>query len=263
MLADMTEFYRHAAYQPFLSTQSTTGLLDKGYLAARQFMLAWKRRFVTKHCQKGSVLDIGCGTGEFLYEMQRRGWRTTGVEKDPGAVSFARKRYGLSVHDVELAACGFADHSFDVVTMWHVLEHMRAPMAVLREIGRVLKHDGRLIVALPNIGSKDAGYYLAHWVALDTPRHVSHFTRSTLKKACHDVGLTICSLQQLPLDAFFNCLMSEKVLAAMKKKSHMTMTSMVRALVVASCSLLHGARIRSRQNDRGSSVMYMIKNAEA
>jgi len=132
------------------------------------------------HPAPGAVLDIGCGRGLMLYGLARRGWRTVGVEMSEAASRHAREVLGLDVRVGDLAGCEFPSASFDVVTLFHVLEHLPDPDAALAEARRVITPDGRLLVEVPNFGSLQSQLTGGKGFHLDAPRHLFHFTRAAL-----------------------------------------------------------------------------------
>ena len=141
--------------------------------------------------RKGRVIDVGCGPGWLLREFDARGWEAMGTELSSTAASFARDELKLNVESHELRDLKFPDRHFDAVTLWHVLEHMPEPSALLREISRVLKPGGVLLVGVPNWGSLGSRLSRSKWFQLDVPRHVNHFTAGRLKRELAAVGLEV------------------------------------------------------------------------
>ena len=141
--------------------------------------------------RKGRVIDVGCGPGWLLREFDARGWEAMGTELSSAAASFAREELKLDVESRELSALKLPDGHFDAVTLWHVLEHIPEPAALLREIGRILKPGGVLLVGVPNWGGAGGRLSRSKGFQLDVPRHVNHFTARRLKRELHSVGLEI------------------------------------------------------------------------
>lgn len=146
----------------------------------------WRRG---QRLQAPSILDIGCGTGLFLHLAQEAGLRVRGIELSESAVAYARAKYGLDVHHGTLKNAELPDESFDIVTMWHVLEHVPDPVEALRRVARLLRPGGLLLLGVPNIDSIEACIFGRRWFSLDAPRHLSHFTPHTLTAALIAAGL--------------------------------------------------------------------------
>ena len=136
----------------------------------------------------GAILDIGCGRGLMLYDLARRGWRTVGVEMSEAASRHAREVLGLDVRVGDLAGCKFPGASFDVVTLFHVLEHLPDPDNALSEARRVITPDGRLLVEVPNFGSLQSRLTGGKGFHVDAPRHLFHFTRASLVELLERAG---------------------------------------------------------------------------
>jgi SAM-dependent methyltransferase len=135
------------------------------------------------------VLDIGCGRGLLLRAFQRQGCDVMGTEFSDGACRFAREVLNIPVRIGLIHELKFPDQSFDVVIMWHVLEHVSDPRATLAEVSRILKTGGIFLVGVPDFGSPEARLTQAGWFHLDIPRHLSHHTRPSLGMALQKVGL--------------------------------------------------------------------------
>ncbi len=135
----------------------------------------------------GRLLEVGCGTGDLLAGVRDLGWTVTGVDFDPAAVAVARRR-GLSVQEGDLASQGFADGSFDAVTMFHLIEHVPDPGALLAECRRVLAPGGRIVVVTPNPRSRGHRLFAVSWMGLDPPRHLHLFPPETLRREAERRG---------------------------------------------------------------------------
>ena len=256
--ATIAGFYTNSGYQPFLSTQSSRSLWDRIYAIVRRWAVRNKRRKIEKLKPAASLLDVGCGTGEFLREMRSHGWQVSGIEKEVGAARFASEKYGLTVSTDDPNQCRFETGSFDVITFWHVLEHLFDPVAVLRQCGHWLNEDGIILVAAPNMSSLDAAFYKENWVALDSPRHLVHLTPVSMAGLCRATGLEMLGHHQMLLDVFYNCLLSEKLILESNQRNLLWgLPGFVRALFVACRSAVTASGFGS---DRlGSSILYIIK----
>jgi SAM-dependent methyltransferase len=139
----------------------------------------------------GRILDVGCATGVFLNEMRHRGWETYGVEPGEVAATYAVQRFGLRVFPGELGEAEYPDGSFDVITMWDVLEHVFDPMALLSDANRLLTEGGLLVLSFPNLGSIDVRLFGSCWAGWDVPRHLYAFPRKTFKLMLEKAGFSV------------------------------------------------------------------------
>lgn len=153
--------------------------------------LGKRRNAIEKFVQSGRMLDVGCGNGGFLYYMREHGWEVQGEELSQSAADYARQELGLTVFLGELCDAAFPSSHFDVVTLWNVLEHLHDPAATLAEIKRILKPEGLLVVAVPNLASWDARLFGMTWVGYDVPRHLYIFTPETLEALLNQAGFHI------------------------------------------------------------------------
>jgi 2-polyprenyl-3-methyl-5-hydroxy-6-metoxy-1,4-benzoquinol methylase len=187
-------------------------LLEKAYLAEyytpwletqrKKRRKMWKTRISTLNSfseRKGNLLDVGCGEGLFLELARRDGWDVTGTEISPFAVKYGKERLDLNILQGELIDIEFTDKSFNAVTIWHVLEHTRNPIIVLKEIRRIIKDDGVLIMAIPNLNN-----ILSQWAyrlvigkrrhlfdPSDRELHLYHFTTESIKLALEKTGFRV------------------------------------------------------------------------
>jgi len=202
-------YYQSDAY--ISHTDSKKGIFNTIYQLIRKQAVASKRKLVTQysHCQTGQLLDYGCGTGAFLVEMKSAGWQVEGMEPDPGAASRAAELTSSTIsHPDQLSS--LPSNAFNVVTMWHVLEHVHDLHGTLAQVKRILKQDGILIVAVPNHTSFDAKHYAEYWAAYDVPRHLHHFSPDSLSKLMHMHSMKVTDIKPMWYDAFYVSLLSEK-----------------------------------------------------
>lgn len=187
---------------------ASEGLLDSLYRIARQWALTKKLRLIRGICSHGSVLDFGCGTGSFLDHLRDNGYLIKGVEPSDVARKAAAPQTRAEV--VERLEHIDPASRFDVITLWHVLEHVPDPITTLRSLSHVLSPNGHLVLAVPNRSSWDADHYGPHWAAWDAPRHLSHFRTVDIAALSHSVGLSVKRVLPMWLDAYYIGILSEK-----------------------------------------------------
>lgn len=136
----------------------------------------------------GNALDIGCATGDFLEALRRHGWDVAGVETNAEAANYAVTRFGLDVYTGELQEADFPDSRFDLVTMWHVLEHVHDPLATLEEVARITRPGGTVLLAIPDPDSLEAHLFGQCWAGWDVPRHLHIFSRPLITRLLQERG---------------------------------------------------------------------------
>ena len=173
--------------------------------ALHLFVLEQRRRALLGR-PPGIVLDVGCGDGDFLAFLQRHGWKGVGTEYSPDACALARRK-GVRVIQGELREAALPPDSLDVVTLWHVLEHLPQPLEALQEVHRLLRGDGLLVVEVPCITSPTFRLCGESWFPLDVPRHLQHFSQQTLTRLLARAGFTPVRWQHYHLtDAALACI---------------------------------------------------------
>jgi 2-polyprenyl-3-methyl-5-hydroxy-6-metoxy-1,4-benzoquinol methylase len=207
--AEIGRYYETPDYISHSDTRK--GLMNQVYHLVRGRMLERKASLVCRvsGLHRGSVLDIGTGTGYFAGAMKARGWQVSATEKNEHARQFAVKNFGVDVRGEE-ALGAYDAHSFDVVTMWHVLEHIEHVNEMASQWDRVLKADGTVVVAVPNCSSADAAMYGAGWAAYDVPRHLWHFVPATMEAFARKHGFEVVAERPMCFDAYYVSMLSEK-----------------------------------------------------
>jgi SAM-dependent methyltransferase len=162
------------------------------------FRLGRKRR-VKKYVQKGSILDIGCGRGLFLDIMRKDGWEASGLEFSSEIAATAINTYGIEVL-TEDDAENLPPDSFDVITMYHVLEHSVRPVKMINQAGRLLKKGGLLVISVPNLSSLQFTVGRSHWFHLDFPCHIYHFCEEGLTKLLLRDSFRIAKVKRYDLE---------------------------------------------------------------
>lgn len=229
-------------------SDSKKGVVNLLYHFLRKQMLRKKVNMVSKYTLGARLLDIGSGTGYFLNAARERGYQVTGIEKDSKAREYAITSFGLDVKD-EHSLWAIESESFDVVTLWHVLEHMQNLNEVVAKIKSILKPDGVMILALPNHKSHDAKKYKEYWAAYDVPRHLWHFTPDTVEKLLSKHQFEIMKQKTMPLDAFYISMLSEKY------KGSSVFLQYLKAIAVGTIGYLRSVS----DVNHSSSVIYIAK----
>lgn len=183
----------------------TSGGIGLLYKIARSFTLNWKRDSIEKHKTPGDILDFGCGTGEFLHAMQNSGWNITGIEPSDLARSKAERLTKQKIHST-LEVTG----KFDVITAWHVVEHVPDLTETILKLKVLLKKDGILFIAVPNFQSPDGNSYKENWAGFDVPRHLWHFSKKSMNTLLESTKLKLQDIKPMTLDAYYVSLLSEK-----------------------------------------------------
>ena len=184
-LVEMSRYYP-ADYEPFTrQDRAGDGL-------AYRLAVAKKCRIASHGLVQGRLLDVGCGSGDLMLGMRERGWQVCGLDISPEAVALARQN-GLEVFLGQLLEAPFDEHSFDLVTMWDVLEHLHDPAAYLVRVAQLLKPGGRFVVTLPNPRSVDFRLFGPVWTGLDVPRHLYVFSQPVLLALFRRAGLEVTS----------------------------------------------------------------------
>lgn len=224
------------------------GLINSIYHLVRKRMLHRKYKLITRltGLSNGRLLDIGTGTGYFPNYMQQKGWTVEAIEKSAQARTFAKEHFALNVYD-DTYLTRLTDKKFDVITLWHVLEHLEPINDVWKVFYKLLTDNGILIIAVPNSNSYDAKRYNEYWAAYDVPRHLWHFTPNTMQQfgAKHD--FILAEQQPMPFDAFYISMLSEKY-----QKKHMPFLKGMYAGTIAWFQTL-------AQKENSSSMIYILR----
>lgn len=242
--AELPSFYQSEDY--ISHTDSKKTFSDKIYQQVKKYMLVKKLKWIDKKFpEKGRLLDIGAGTGDFLYEAKKRGWKINGIEPNQKARERALEK-GVKIDE---DAGNFKSGKFDVITMWHVLEHVPDLKAQVIELEHLLKKGGLLIIAVPNFRSYDASYYKEFWAAFDVPRHLWHFSQNSFKHLFSGTGFKQTDSRPLVFDAFYVSLLSEKYKSGK--------TNFFKALYIGLKS-----NFKARQSSEYSSIAYFFRKLE-
>jgi len=200
------DYYKAEAYVSH--TSSGKGLINFLYLRIRKFTLKQKIKWLKNRTSGKDLLDVGCGTGHFAQAIKAAGFDVTGIEPDPDARQFAIEKNQVNALDKK--EFYVLNKQYDAITLWHVLEHLSELNKDIGYIGKWLKPDGTLFIAVPNCNSFDARLYRELWAGYDVPRHLYHFTEPVIKQLFQKHGLKLVEILPQKFDAYYVSMLSEK-----------------------------------------------------
>lgn len=241
-LENLGKYYESEDY--ISHTDNKRSLFEKLYHFIKSIALKNKLNLINSlQPQKGRILDIGAGTGEFLSVAKNDGWKTIGVEPSERAKAIAKNKGVSFVEETS----ELENHSFDVISMWHVLEHVPDLDKQIKELKRLLKPTGTLIIAVPNFKSFDAKHYGKFWAAFDVPIHFWHFSKKAIQLLFEKEEMKLEKVLPMKFDSFYVSLLSEKY-----KSGKMNFIS----------AFFTGlqSNIKAKKNFEYSSHIYILKN---
>ncbi len=202
---NLSKYYDSKSYISHTDRKET--LIDKIYQLIKKYSLKKKYKLIdTFKTEVKTILDIGAGTGDFLKKGIEENWKISGVEPNEIARDIAKEK-GV---DLEKDLEHLPEQKYDVITLWHVLEHLPNLENQIKKIITKLKPNGYLFVAVPNYKSYDAQKYKHHWAAYDTPRHLWHFSQNSISKLFNNYKLKVVNTKPMYFDSFYVSLLSEK-----------------------------------------------------
>lgn len=224
-------------------TDGKRSLFERAYHFIKSIALKNKLKLINAQSPKGKILDIGAGTGDFLVVAKNDGWQITGIEPSAKAKGIAINK-GVTFAE---SLSALESNSFDIITMWHVLEHVPNLDEYITELKRLIKPTGTIVIAVPNFKSFDANFYGRHWAAYDVPRHIWHFSKTAIEKLFGEKEMKLVEVLPMKFDSYYVSLLSEKY-----KSGKM---NFIRAFFVGWKSNLNG-----KKTNEYSSHIYIIKN---
>jgi 2-polyprenyl-3-methyl-5-hydroxy-6-metoxy-1,4-benzoquinol methylase len=204
---DLHRYYESEEYISHSAEKKS--ILAKAYSAVRKIAIKQKVELLKSLHKSGSVLDIGCGTGEFLNACKTSGYKAIGIEPSEKARKSAINNYALNVLE-ENDLQNIENESFELITLWHVLEHVPHLNERVSKIHDILSKGGHTIIAVPNPNSYDAKHYKEYWAAWDVPRHLYHFKEKTLVELFKKHKLEHVKTLPMKFDSFYVSMLSEK-----------------------------------------------------
>lgn len=226
-------------------TNKANNIINTLYKIVRNYTIKQKVNLINKFSSKGKILDVGCGTGEFLKACLKAGWEITGVEPNENAWKNSVMNTDNNFYkDVLLVK---NKQSYDVITLWHVLEHLYNPNEIIKKLKSLLKEEGVIIIAVPNYESYDAMYYKENWAAYDVPRHLYHFSTSSIKTLTKNNNLKLKKIIPMYFDSFYVSMLSEQNINGK--------TNLLHSFIIGLKS-----NLKARKKENYSSLIYVIEN---
>lgn len=245
---DENNLGRYYESEDYIShTDAKRSIFEKAYHFVKNIALKNKLSLINDlQKSKGNLLDIGAGTGDFLLFAKNNGWKTVGIEPSEKAKSIAKAK-GV---ELKSSLSDLEKNSFDIITMWHVLEHVPNLEHQIKELKRLLKPNGSIIIAVPNFKSFDANHYKEFWAAYDVPRHLWHFSKTAIEKLFAEEDLNLVKILPMKFDSFYVSLLSEKY-----------KTGKMNYFKAFSIGLQ--SNLKAKKNSEYSSHIYVLKNAKS
>jgi len=241
---NLSKYYESEDY--ISHSNSNKSLFDKIYQFVRNYTLRRKIKLINSFdSEEKTLLDIGAGTGEFLFKCHKDGWKIEGVEPSMIARKLAEEKTGTKLK-TQISELG--TQRYDVITMWHVLEHLPNLMEYVSQLSELLKPNGTIVIAVPNHKSFDASYYGEFWAAYDLPRHLWHFSQTAIKNLFDKENMKVKQTLPMKFDAYYVSLLSEKY-----KKGKMN--------VLKAFNIGLRSNLKAKQTNEYSSLIYVIKKA--
>lgn len=203
---EIGKYYKSEDY--ISHSNKSTNPINFVYKLARNFTLKRKLKLINSLKKQGSLLDYGCGTGYFLEYCKQHQWEVEGIEPDNGTRILASDKVDKKIYEdiYKLES----KSKFDVITLWHVLEHVHELNDLLENLKTKLNKNGYLLIAVPNSDSFDAKHYQEHWAAYDVPRHLYHFNQLTIKELAKYYNYIHINTLPMKLDSYYVSMLSEK-----------------------------------------------------
>jgi len=202
---EISKYYESENY--ISHSNKGSSIINTAYKIARRFTLKSKLSLITKLSSGKKLLDFGCGTGHFLAECEKAGWSCTGVEPDLKAREKASLNKNVNIID---HLDTLENEKYDIITLWHVLEHVHDIDETLASLRRKLTKKSKLLIAVPNCASWDAQNYKEHWAGYDVPRHLYHFEPDTISQFMSKHKMKLKETYPQKLDSYYVSLLSDK-----------------------------------------------------
>jgi SAM-dependent methyltransferase len=206
-ISEIVKYYQSDQY--ISHSGKKKGLIYKIYDIVRDFSIRQKLNLIKKYHKSGKLMDLGCGLGYFLNGVKLdKTFDGLGVDISDDAVEYVKNTFGINVEN-ESELDNLDKHTFDIITQWHVLEHVHYLNERMQQLHHLLKQDGTMFIAVPNSKSKDAEIYKEYWDGYDVPRHLYHFNQKSFSLLMEKHGFKIVEIKPMWFDAPYICMRSE------------------------------------------------------
>lgn len=240
---DLASYYESSDYISHTDAKKT--ITDKLYQTVKGYALKNKLKLINSFkTEEKNLLDVGCGTGDFLWTCKNNGWNVIGVEPNKNAKSLAENKLSLNIY-TEINQLPL--QQFDVITLWHVLEHVSDLNSYIFKLKSLLKTNGVLVIAVPNYKSYDANYYKQFWAAYDVPRHLWHFSKKSIEMIFSEFDMEVAKTIPMKFDSFYVSLLSEKYKTGK--------SNFLKAFYIGFVS-----NLKAMRTNEYSSLIYILKN---
>ena len=245
---ELGSYYQSSDY--ISHTDAKKSLIDKVYQIVKKYALNRKLKLINSfNTSENNLLDIGCGTGDLLVTCKSNGWNVVGVEPNNNAKKLAESKLNRqSTSTIFSDVDQLTPEKFDVITLWHVLEHVPNLELYISKLKSLLKPNGVLVIAVPNFKSFDALYYKQYWAAFDVPRHLWHFSQTAIQKLFSKQEMDLVKILPMKFDSYYVSLLSEKY-----KTSR---SNFIKAFYVGFKS-----NLKAMSSKEYSSLIYVLKNS--
>ena len=242
---DLPKYYQSEDY--ISHTDASKKFSDKLYQGVKNVMLQKKVKLIDSlvNSENKTLIDIGAGTGDFLKTAKQNSWKVRGVEPNSAARKLAEQKEVRLVEDISLIS---SEEKFDVISLWHVLEHIPDLDLQIEKFHSLLNPNGYLIIAVPNFKSYDANYYQEFWAAYDVPRHLWHFSKEGMVRLLETHQFQFQKTLPLVFDSFYVSLLSEKYKTGK--------SNFLKAFQVGMKS-----NLKAKRTNEYSSLIYVFKKA--
>ena len=240
-------YYQSTAY--ISHQQKAQSAMDRIYLVARQFTLKWKLSLINKYVadQPLTLLDYGCGTGEFVRHIRANNWKSVGYEPSNDARNHAANEIRPFIYGSTQEIRSNAPYS--IITLWHVLEHIEELNETVNLLKSLATPGVTIFIAVPNHNSQDAKHYQQYWAGFDVPRHLWHFSIESMKMLLTSHGLKLKKIIPMKLDAYYVSMLSEKY----KRQGKASLAGVFKSMIIATKS-----NLAASTDMQYSSLIYVV-----